>query len=131
MRKGWLLIGVLAICLLLWLILELPDSEMDPIQTGRLGMVMIDIADEKAADSYHVDELGVYVLAVDEKSRAYQAGVRSGDRLVNMNGLAVKSTGEFMALQEQLTPRQRIVFDFQRGAEAHPMQIELIWIDAP
>ena len=62
------------------------------------GMLLIDIAEQDAATFYHVDTLGVYVLTVDEKSMAYHAGVRPGDRLVSINGIAVQSASEWSDL---------------------------------
>ena len=63
---------------------------------GLPGMVLIDIDTSAAAAKYHVSEPGVYVLAVDESSGAYLAGVRSGDRIVSANGVAVSASGELL-----------------------------------
>jgi len=111
-----------------WLI---GDSRMQKAQedffSDPLGMVLIDIADEKAAASYHVEHLGVYVLAVHEDSQAYAAGVRSGDQLVRMNGRPVHSTSEFVKTQETFRMPQRVWLDFHRGPERRPLTAELLW----
>ncbi len=59
-----------------------------------LGMVLIDIQSEETAAYFHVSQLGVYVLAVDESSAAYAAGLRSGDRITAFNGAQVSGTAD-------------------------------------
>ncbi len=68
---------------------------------GALDMLLIDIADGDAAVHYHVSVFGVYVLAVDEQSAAYASGVRSGDRIVSLNGVSVDSSAQFASLYEE------------------------------
>lgn len=99
----------------------------DVIPSGTLGMALIDIMDEDAAASYHVEELGIYVLAVEQQSQAERAGIRSGDRLVRVNGQPVANTGEFASVQERFEPMQTIRLDFQRGYEANPLSAQLVW----
>lgn len=103
------------------------QQAQDDLFSDPLGMVLIDIADEKAAASYHVDHLGVYVLAVQERGQAYAAGVRSGDRLVRVNGCPVRSTSEFVKTQETFRVPQRVFLDFHRGSEPRPLTAELLW----
>ncbi len=74
-----------------------------PTSDETLGMVLIDIADDEAAAYYHVEEMGVYVLAVQESSPAEEAGVRSGDRIVSLNGVEVRQSSELFALQSTLS----------------------------
>lgn len=104
-----------------------PSKTQDDLFSDPLGMVLIDIADEKAAASYHVEQLGVYVLAVHEQGQAYAAGVRSGDRLVRVNGHPVRSTSEFVKTQETFRVPQRVWLDFHRGPERRPLTAELLW----
>lgn len=101
----------------------------EPLETvgGAFGMVLIDIADEETADSYHVEECGVYVLAVQEESQADQAGISSGDRLVSVNASPVQTAGEFVALQEGFAAAQEIRLDLQRGSDAQRYAVTLIW----
>lgn len=68
---------------------------------GALDMLLIDIADGDAAVHYHVSVFGVYVLAVDEQSAAYASGVRSGDRIISLNGVLVDSSAQFASLYEK------------------------------
>lgn len=81
-------LAAVAIALGLWLLWEsrADITGQTVLGDGALDMVLIDIEDQDAASHYHVNTLGVYVLAVDQGSEAYEAGVRSGDRIVSANG---------------------------------------------
>lgn len=83
-------LAAVAIALGLWLLWEsrADITGQTVLGDGALDMVLIDIEDQDAASHYHVNTLGVYVLAVDQGSEAYEAGVRSGDRIVSANGAA-------------------------------------------
>ena len=61
-----------AIALCLWTLLESRADIAKPPELGEgaLDMVLIDIEDPDAASHYHVNTLGVYVLAVDQLSQA-------------------------------------------------------------
>lgn len=103
------------------------DEAEDIVPAGTLGMVLIDIADEESADHYHVEEQGVYVLAVQESSAAYQAGLRSGDRLVLLDGCPVTSTADFAAAQEALRPLQPVSISFSRRNETQLQVAHFLW----
>lgn len=81
-------LAAVAIALGLWLLWEsrADITGQTVLGDGALDMVLIDIEDQDAASHYHVNTLGVYVLAVAQGSEAYEAGVRSGDRIVSANG---------------------------------------------
>ena len=83
----------------------------------QLGMVLIDIPDKEAASFYHVNQLGVYVLAVDENSHAYERGVRSGDRMVSVNGAPIMNTNDFSSVQDGINTGQVMEITFHRDAE--------------
>lgn len=93
-------------------------------------LVLIDISDQEAAASYHVETLGVYVLAVDQTSQAYAAGVRSGDRIVSANGVPVSTSNEFGTLRAQLEPSGELEMVLERGHGAESLTVTLVE-DAP
>lgn len=121
----WLCAGMLLICLLA-LGYYLSPRPAEP-SGAAFGMVLIDIADEETADSYHVQDCGVYVLAVQEKSSAEKAGVSSGDLLLSVNAEPICNTGEWIALQETFVPGEPVTMDFQRGADRNPYTVRLVW----
>lgn len=119
----WLCAGMLLICLLA-LGYYLSPQPAEP-SGAAFGMLLIDIADEETADSYHVQEFGVYVLAVQEKSPAEKAGVSSGDLLLSVNAAPICNIGEWIALQETFVPGETVTMDFQRGAARYT--VRLVW----
>lgn len=80
-------------------------------EDGAWGMLLIDIADQASADQYHVNQTGVYVLAVEEQSRAYQEGVRPGDRVISVNGRIIQSAAELSEL-----PAGLVALELERAA---------------
>ncbi len=63
-----------------------------------LGITMIEIKDEETARRYNVDKTGIYVYSVVEGSDAEEAGIKSGDRLVSVNGTKVNTTDSAKSL---------------------------------
>ena len=123
----WLCVAMLAICLAalgsyLWPVLRTQETRGD-----AFGMVLIDIDDAETADSYHVEDYGVYVLAVQSRSPADQAGVSSGDLLVSVNDAPVQSTGAFVELQDAFDPGEPVRLMFERNAGGNAYAITLVW----
>lgn len=124
--KRWLTVGgCIALCaavlLLVWrawpsLPLWTGDWELSDLKNDSLwGMVLIDIQSEETAAFYHVEQLGVYVLEADEAQGAYQAGVRSGDRLVALNGQTVGNTPDLTQMQTLLDAEEPVKLTLERG----------------
>ena len=117
-----------AIALCLWTLLESRADIAKPPEPGEgaLDMVLIDIEDPDAASRYHVNTLGVYVLAVDQRSQAYAAGVRSGDRIVSANGVPVTSSGEFGLLRAELEPSAALEMVLERSQGEESLTVTLV-----
>ena len=116
----WLCMGMLLLCALALACYLLPGlrNQTEQILDGSaMGMMLIEIPDAGSASFYHVDALGVYVLAVNEKSQAYRLGVRSGDRIVSMNGTEVNSESQLTQEQKALpNGKMQIVFCREDGS---------------
>lgn len=56
-----------------------------------LGISMLEVFDRYTANRYGVKDYGVYVSAVGEGSDAEKAGMKSGDRIISINGTEVDS----------------------------------------
>ena len=132
--RTWLAIGLcvcmLVVCLLGMLYYLRPawlGSVSAQPPSDAFGMLLIDIADEEAAESYHVDSLGVYVLAVLQEGQAEQAGVNSGDRLTHVNNTPLDSTLQFLEMQETFAPQERVVLEFLRGTDDLAHAVTLVW----
>ena len=117
-----------ALALGLWTLLEgrADIAGQTVLGEGALDMVLIDIEDQDAAAHYHVNALGVYVLAVDQESQAYAAGVRSGDRIVSANGIPVSSTGEFGMLRAGLDASGELEMVLERSQEEESFTVTLV-----
>lgn len=100
-----------------------------PAETSAHGMVLLDIADQEAAAFYHVEQFGIYVLAVDEDSQAYRAGVRSGNRIETVNGMEVLSTDEFVRLQETASSPEGMEIVFCLDREPFQLKVRLGYED--
>lgn len=127
-RQWALLAAVLTMAVLLavacigWLSPDMPEPPESP-----LGFMLIDIADAQAAASFHVEDVGVYVLVVEEGSHAYQAGIQVGDRLLSVNGVEILHSSELMDMQENFSAHQKILMDFWRYSTRSPFETTLIW----
>lgn len=71
-----------------------------------LGIRMVEI-DENLLDQYNVDEPGVYVYEAVQGGNAEQAGIKSGDLLVKINGKKIKDA----------ETAQKIVKNIKKGDE--------------
>lgn len=91
--------------------------EFGEVQRGFLGVTIRDISDEIADENGLESMDGVYIQGVGEESAAEDAGLERGDVIVNVNGIAVKSSPE---LQEQVglfRPGEKIDVIFLRDGE--------------
>ena len=126
-KQRWLIAVacIMLVCMGTAAFLHAKVPAQETAESGILGMVLIDIPDDEAAAFYHVDHLGVYVLAVDEKSQAYEASVRSGDRIVSINGFQVSSTSEFVRQYDLITGGGYMELCFQRGTDQEKVRVSL------
>lgn len=91
--------------------------EFGEVQRGFLGVTIRDISDEIADENGLESMDGVYIQGVGEESAAEEAGLERGDVIVNVNGIAVKSSPE---LQEQVglfRPGEKIDVIFLRDGK--------------
>ncbi len=66
-----------------------------------LGVTVIEISSATSAESYGVSRLGVYIGNVNSGSAAEQAGLQVGDYIVSVNGTAISTNAEFVALLDE------------------------------
>ena len=104
-----------------------PVIQRTETKGDAFGMMLLDIADEETADSYHVLDHGVYVLAVREKSPAHLAGIASGDLLLSVKTARVPDTNAFVAMQQTFVPGEMIEMHFKRGAHENTYAVTLAW----
>lgn len=95
------------------------------VQRAVLGVRMGDITSELAKEKNLKTMNGAYVDEVIENSAAQKAGVKSGDVIVGVNGVAIKSSSQ---LQEQIgrySPGDKIVVEVLRNNKSEKLNVEL------
>ena len=90
-----------------------------------LGVTLIDIVDERTALNYRVDELGVYILYVQDNSNASYAGLQSGDRIVSADDIQIAAANELIKLIEAKSAGDVLELEIVRGGETLHMSITL------
>ncbi len=89
------------------------------VKRAVLGVRIAEINDKIAAEAKLPSVEGVYITSVTRGSSAYDAGLRFGDVIININGAKVNSMSE---LQEQVAlfrPGDRISLEFYREGKKH------------
>lgn len=88
------------------------------VRTGKvaLGLTMIDINSASKAWQYGVSTLGIYIYEVDKGSSAETAGLRSGDRVLSVNGESVESTADMERLMADLAVGDSFEIEVARRA---------------
>ena len=91
--------------------------EFGEVQRAILGVGISEVTDEVAADLALPLVAGVYITNVSRESSAAEAGLRSGDVIISVNGIKTNSVPE---LQEQVAlfrPGDRISLEFYREGQ--------------
>jgi len=95
------------------------------VQRALLGVQIRDIDDDLAKEKKIKVLDGVYVAEVNDLSAAKEAGVKEGDILTKVNGVAIKSSAE---LQEQVgrhRPGDKIEVTFVRDGKDKTVSVTL------
>ncbi len=99
--------------------------EFGEVQRGLLGVTISDINDEIADENGLKSMDGVYIKSIQEESAANDGGLESGDVIIKVNGINVKSSPE---LQEQVglfRPGEKISIIFLREGELKSTEVTL------
>jgi Do/DeqQ family serine protease len=89
--------------------------EFGTIQRGYLGVSIREL-DSRLAKEQDIAEIrGVFVADVTESGAAKDAGIRSGDVILNIEGVAVNSTSELLELVGQHRPGDKVDVAVKRG----------------
>ena len=90
-----------------------------------LGVHLVDITDQRTALSYRVDEMGVYILSVQENSNAAYAGLQSGDRIVTVDGVEVESSQQVIDIIATKQIGDVLEMDIVRRGEQQHLSITM------
>ena len=95
------------------------------ISKVTLGVHLVDITDQRTALSYRVDEMGVYILSVQENSNAAYAGLQSGDRIVTVDGQEVESSQQVIDIIATQQIGDVLEMDIVRRGEQQHLSITM------
>lgn len=68
---------------------------------------------------------GVEIQGVSENGPADLAGIRAGDLIIEFDGAAVRTAGEFNRLIRAATPRSKVIVILYRGSELKKIELTL------
>lgn len=83
-------------------------KEFGTVQRGFMGVSIRELDSKLAAEQGISDIRGVYVAEVTENGSAREAGIRSGDIIMNIEGVAVNSTSELLEIVGQHRPGDKV-----------------------
>lgn len=95
------------------------------VQRAILGVEIRDINGELAKEKNIKILDGVYVANVVENSAAEKAGVKSGDIITNVNGVAVKSVAQLQEQVGRYRPGDKIFIEILRDNKKQKLNVEL------
>lgn len=91
----------------------------------QLGVNLLDIEDTWDAMIYRVDSLGVYVRSVEEDSDAEKAGIKSGDKIVSIDGKTVKESDDIKSALKEKSPGDKVTLIISRNGRENTIKITL------
>ncbi len=91
----------------------------------KLGVSLTDVTTQQQAYQYNVSELGVYVSSVDTDSNASKGGIKSGDRIVSIDGEEVSSSSEVSTIIKSHTAGDKITIIVSRNSSQRTLTITL------
>ena len=88
-----------------------------------LGVSLLDITSQQMARMYNVSETGTYIYSVQENSAAADAGLKSGDRIVSINGQEITSNEDVRNLISSSTVGDELTFVISRSGQEQTVTV--------
>lgn len=94
---------------------------------GRIaiGMEFIDVNSDQLAWMYGLSKTGCYVYSVSKNSNAEDAGFKSGDLILKVDGKDVKNSEEIEKILDEKNVGDKVEFNLQRGGNKGTVTLEL------
>ncbi len=92
---------------------------------AELGVFALDVTKNTAERLDLPATEGAYIAGVSGRSAAYDAGIRNGDVIVEIDGKAVKSTDELAEIIKSHKPDDKIAVTFYRNGERQTLTVTL------
>ena len=90
-----------------------------------LGVVVVDINDERTAASYGVNEYGCYIYQVNADSNAAYAGLRAGDRIISIDGETIDNGDEVVEIISNHSANDQITMVINRNGQEMEVNLTL------
>lgn len=90
-----------------------------------VGITMVEITTEAQLQQYNLEEAGIYVYSVVTNSDAEAAGIKSGDRLVSINGTKITDSNKAKSLIKDSKKGDEITFVIDRDGREITITIEV------
>jgi serine protease Do len=90
-------------------------KQFGSFQRPYLGVSIRDIDSDFAKDKNISVHDGVYVMGVEDKSGALEAGIKEGDIIFNINGVKVNKASELQEQVSRFRPGDKITVKAKRG----------------
>jgi len=100
-------------------------KEFGEVQRALIGVTINDINAEMAEELELKNVEGVYVSTVPENGAAYEAGIKTGDVIINVSGEKVKTSAELQEKVSQYRPGDDIKIVVIRNKEKKQFTITL------
>lgn len=96
-------------------------GELKPFEYGFLGI----LPERPALKPADATSTGVVIRMVLPNSAASQAGLKSRDRILKVNGTAMTSARQLSDLISRVRPGEEVLIDWQRGTETKSLKLKL------
>ena len=90
-----------------------------------LGVNLLDINDAWDAMIYRVDSAGVYIKSVEKESDAERFGLKSGDKIISIDGNEVKSSSDIKEALSKKSPQDKLAVVINRNNREYTIKITL------
>jgi len=91
----------------------------------QLGVNLLEIDNAWDAMMYRLDSLGVYVRSVEEGSDAEKAGIKSGDRIISVNGKDITTADDIKKEVSAKSPGDKVSLGISRNGKEYNISIVL------
>lgn len=100
-------------------------AEYGEVRRGTLGVSIRDINSRMARENGIDDLSGVYVVDVLAGSPASEAGIQSGDVIMEIDGREVQAASEVMELVSLKRPGEEVNVTYRRGEQTLETEVDL------
>jgi Do/DeqQ family serine protease len=101
--------------------------EFGEVQRGILGVSIVEVSEESARElDVEIDKIeGVFIVDLTPNGGALEAGLRSGDIILSVNGTSVNSVPELQEKVSQHRPGEKVSLMVLRDGKKKPFDVTL------